>query len=300
MATSAEKKAAVGGVVKRAPRSVFLIDDPTLANTACEHMDLVLLPHPKYGALARFLVIGQSILEVQSVACDPSSWFIGNSVEADGTLYAATRIDALFLALPLLQTSRNKSAEHEGYFVEPSQILNSKSFPSSVSIPDHQWQKICDKKDGWDGPVYRLNDDKLTQWLRYKVEKVAQSLFENQMQRESKVDQAAPEFDRLPLATRKCSLGLISEYLSQSNFENLLTTYNFNYSDIYEKKSSKPSSSSFNGVLITGDSDLTKMPGLDNQGVKRKKEAAAPKSKKLAKVDTKGMKSIMSFFGKKP
>jgi hypothetical protein len=56
----------------------------------------------------RYLVVGNALLEIQRVLQEPTSWFIGQSVESDGALHVATRIDPLYLALPLLYRARNQ------------------------------------------------------------------------------------------------------------------------------------------------------------------------------------------------
>lgn len=45
------------------------------------------------------------------ISAKPSSWFIGDYVQEDGTFYLATPMDPLFLALPALEKGRNAVRE---------------------------------------------------------------------------------------------------------------------------------------------------------------------------------------------
>ena len=105
----------------------------------------------------------------------PSSWFIGHSVQEDGSLYFATLIDPLFVVLPLLDKARKKTAESEGNFMQLDQLLPKSDFPS-VLLPTllTSMHHLCDKRDGWDAPVWRLSDSKVHSWLSKKCQRMMQ------------------------------------------------------------------------------------------------------------------------------
>jgi hypothetical protein len=47
-----------------------------------EHDPLIIsIPHPKRGTPARFILSNGKLLEIQRTICDPSAWFIDNSVQ---------------------------------------------------------------------------------------------------------------------------------------------------------------------------------------------------------------------------
>jgi uncharacterized protein (DUF1501 family) len=91
-------------------------------NKTPESSSIWSLPHPRVPVASRFLFQDGRLFEVQRVMDPdrPRSWFIGDTVQSgspsmarqcdgtDGSLYAATPVDALFLALPWLDKHRRK------------------------------------------------------------------------------------------------------------------------------------------------------------------------------------------------
>ncbi len=97
---------------------VFIIDDQTVCDGRTAAIQSVCLPHPKYAdVLARYLLIGNGsgngngndqLLSIECVKDPPCSWFAGDAVISDGSLYLCTRTDPLFLAVQPLIKARNK------------------------------------------------------------------------------------------------------------------------------------------------------------------------------------------------
>ncbi len=113
-----------------------------------------------------------------------TSWFVDNSVVSNGTLFLATPLDPLLLALPHLSAARGHvDAEKRGYFTPLSQSLGSSTtrLPPTDLLLAHftanpaRLALICDAMDGAE-PQYRLNDEKLHSLLTRKVAKAAVSL----------------------------------------------------------------------------------------------------------------------------
>lgn len=327
-------------------RHVFIIHDEQLANDqlAVGTMQCISLTHPKHNRPCRYLLIGDTILEIQRVIQEPCSWFIGQSTEPDGALHVATRFDVLYMAIPMLFRSRNQTKDHAGYFCSRSQLFGDCELPQSI-IPCHtQLSLICDTRDSstndnsdckanGDTAVYRLNDDRVIQWCRAKVDRIAEcvqsdaSLCPIGMERKDahdKLQSAVPNVSILRVA-----LGLISEYLPSSIFDMLSTSYGMSRRPnaviaarldtvtstttttipTVSTSSMRMSSDAVSGEtitssrwdgppLLTHNADTRRDP-FDITDSKKRKEVPkeTTSAKKLAKVSTSGMKALASYFG---
>jgi hypothetical protein len=68
------------------------------------------------GLPAEFLLLHGHLQEVNWYKERYRSWFIDDSVQGDGSLYLCTPVDPLFLALPLLEASRQQVSCSVLYF----------------------------------------------------------------------------------------------------------------------------------------------------------------------------------------
>ena len=160
-------------------------------------MQAIILPHPRTAEPVRFLLRGGELLEVQKATPTmPASWFVGERVVQDGGIHLATRIDPLFLALPLLERNARTN------FSPLDQILASPEFPHSIKLRataalrpcntapgGAEKAQLCHLADvslamGEDMPLYRLNEAKATAWLRRKAERLAASIAKDVASRE--------------------------------------------------------------------------------------------------------------------
>ncbi|KAJ1345316.1 hypothetical protein BSLG_000829 [Batrachochytrium salamandrivorans] len=96
----------------------------------------------------------------------------------DGSLYVATPYDPLFLLAPILDTHRQKTDESAGRFMQWSDLTSSEDFPDLALLPttinEAILSNICDINDVDSiGRFYRLNDLKFLDWLKAKVEHLA-------------------------------------------------------------------------------------------------------------------------------
>jgi len=83
------------------------------------------LAHPKTGEKSRFMKNNGEILEIQKFYNEPSSWFVDETIQQDGSLYVATPIDPLFLFVPLLEKGRNKNEKRDGVFSSIEDMITS-------------------------------------------------------------------------------------------------------------------------------------------------------------------------------
>lgn len=261
---------------------------------------LVCLPHPKDGQTARFLWRDEQFYEVQRSYRAPSSWFIDEYVEQDGSLYVASKVDPLYLVLPLLKAKRregDKGPEHEGYFCSLADVLAETSHPQlrlvakCAGMPD-QLQHVCEVKQGWDEPVYRLHDERLLQWLRAKTERVVTAIFGKTKLAPLGVDGADPSSEsevKRRATVLKMALGFVSEYLSEELFDTLCSSYGLSSKEIFAVP--KPKNDEEDG---DGDEEMAD-PGKKKDTPSKAKKRKSAASKQLEKA-AKGTKSIKSFF----
>ena len=64
------------------------------------------------GVPTQYLRLHGHLQEVNWFKEQYSSWFCGDAVIGDGSLYLATPVDPLFLALPILEASRQQVRMH--------------------------------------------------------------------------------------------------------------------------------------------------------------------------------------------
>lgn len=267
-----------------ARRSVLVLHGVTRRELAAAPLRLLSLPHPRHGVAARFAAVDGRVFELQRLHRRPSSWLVGGAVEHDGSLYVATPVDPLFLALPFL-------ARASGGFSPLAQVLAAGGHPQAQALAAcaglaSQLDAVCDKKAGWDDPVYRLCEAKLLVWLRAKTEQVAAAL---EAQGAGSGHEAA--------------LPVLSEYISEELLARLAASYGVTPAAARGEKASAAEVKAALGGTISADAD-TDTP----LGAAGKRKAAAPaaaagaaqrKAKKLRKIDTSQMRSLGSFFGKK-
>jgi ribonuclease H2 subunit B len=236
----------------------------------------------------------------------------------------------------LSNSSAPAHSSSSGYFLDLGHIFPPDSFPHSfLSVNSFlsQLALICDTKQGWDSLVYRLNEEKVGKWMRKKVIQTAQQLNEmtsfqplnsGTSDSQMSINQASPEIVQQ-------SIAFISEYISPKDFERLCELFSVSSDSVLmtagkTKKSSANANHSaylFTSAppdesnhqfaieqdgIINADVDFTKPFSASSAALAAKNELSKRKSegkqeassaKKLAKIDTKGMKSLSSFFGKK-
>jgi len=280
-------------------RRLFLITHPTLSQRPIDHFTSITLRHPKHNSPARYLLIDHHILECQSLhPADTHSAFIDDYVLSDCRLYVATPVDPLLLALPVLAAKRQESSEKDGYFLSYDALFAD----ASDRFPFQQWSEkqrpfaalrhVCDVRDGWDEPVYRLNNTKTLAYLTQKLTRLTTLL-----------PTLPSNPTTQPLHT---ALGLLSEYVEAVWLERLCAQYGVEVEAVLKRPgkaaggSRKEASGSEEGMEEVGADGLTERQasGERKSEKDKKKVGVSAAVKKLQKAST-GTKSISSFFGKK-
>eukprot|EP00937_MAST-01D_sp_MAST-1D-sp2_P002604 g2604.t1 len=309
-----------------------------------DQAEAIVLPHPRTGETARFMLRGGELLEVQKATPRlPSSWFVGDRVVQDGGVHIATRVDPLFLALPLLE----KTCEN---YSPLDQILASPETPHSAMLRgcaqlQEQLAHLCDTSDamGPDMPLFRLNEVKAMRWLQRKVERLA-CTFAAEATAEERAGSHAPGFiSSASTASRAASTGasasssasgcgaepteaerragkllaaqVVLEYLDpNSKFAwglKLASACGLKAADLSPSKAARKKQRQEQEDKARKwdeegreDDTLRELTRGAPPSKKQKVTEAAKKqqtlaNKQLAKVNTKGMKSMFSFFKKK-
>ncbi|XP_002734782.1 ribonuclease H2 subunit B-like [Saccoglossus kowalevskii] len=265
----------------------------------------VKLRHPKTEQGAMFMLTNNNteILEVLRFDDQYRSWFIGETVQQDGSMFMSTAIDPLFLLLPYIV-----KADKSSMFMTLDQIVTDEDYPQCIKLLScsgiSDLCHITDSKGNEDFKAYRLNKDKLMEWLKLKTERLADCLEKHSIHavgvkaetfvRSSK-DNSVTRDDYL-----RFSHGMMSDYLSISLSKELNQ-----FLDIKEKvveKSSPEGPPAKKLRLSNGcepDEDYTKFNSTESNTVKPAGKLTNAQ-KTLKKVDKSGMKNIASFFSPKP
>lgn len=261
----------------------------------------VSLPHPKTGAPALFVRsdAGQ-YFEMTKFKEKFRSWFLGDTVESDGSLYIVTPMDPLFFALSLMQKS-NKYRPLEDF-------AEGNEFPTLSNVLkgcEECVQHIADVKVLGDDKVYRHNEAKALIWLEKKVAAVSEVLKARDVTVgascrssalvRSKKDSRPTEQDYVATA-----YSIVADYILPELSAQLKSCLKLDLKteSIVEKTPEAPPAKKLKGA-----ESVQPVEDYSKDILKNVKGVATPKltasQKKLQKVDKTGMKSISSFFAKK-
>lgn len=235
------------------------------------NLTFVTLPHPRYGHNVEFIQVNSHHLYefqiVQPRKGQYGSWFIDQRVSSNSSFYLLSKYDLRFLLLPFfiftsarysplsqiisstLPTS-SKTAATTTASSGPTATTDEPQANEMRKIQlkyQSEWKldEICDVNDklGADMLLYRLNYDKLLHWLRGKVTKLTQviyqkrkqkefkeskSLFDSSFQSKSKSDERRDDDDVEGTSSDedlKTALTIILDYLPDSVTLQLLQSY---------------------------------------------------------------------------
>ncbi|CAG8524727.1 5349_t:CDS:10 [Paraglomus occultum] len=194
------------------------------------------LPHPRTGQAVRYILQDQTLLEIRKVDCGSQrSWFIGNTVQSDGSLFCLTPIDPLFVLVPILDTCRRKTSDSNGLFISLEDILDGEQYPSLPKLSalnniEKYLEWVCDCQVMNSGKVvFRLNDEKVMNWLKAKISHILSNFdsFNSLKQLIQHMNNDSID-DRLRKEIRlKATIEIVMEYLPPLWRERLMAVYNF-------------------------------------------------------------------------
>ncbi|KAG0043945.1 hypothetical protein BGZ83_010827 [Gryganskiella cystojenkinii] len=97
----------------------------------------MLLPNPSSGLPSRYILQDEKLFEMQMVDSEGlRSWFVGDTIQSDGSLYIITPIDPVFMFIPILDIMRKKTPESEGRFLTVEGIFESDQYTSLRRLLD--------------------------------------------------------------------------------------------------------------------------------------------------------------------
>ncbi|KAK3583662.1 hypothetical protein CHS0354_021403 [Potamilus streckersoni] len=301
-----DKKKKISYVKKDPDQWIFLLNDSIVQESPDEENKPVFcrLRHPRTGLGALFLFAkgDKEIYEVTQFKEENRSWFIGNYVQQDGSLFITTPVDPVFLVLPYFikmeKTNRYMTAEqiiYDDEFSETSRLCNT----SQVS----DLHQVSQTKGSDSLYAYKFDKEKTLSWLKIKTERVAEVLEEKKISVCGAHSATFVRSKKFATGSKdeylRYAHGMISEYLPQ-DLSSDLRQY-LGIPSAPEKRQSEaenPPSKKVKLEDITPTEDYSKMRGIQEDKAKSKSKLSAAQ-KKLSQVDKTGMKSISSFFSPK-
>ncbi|KAG0454979.1 hypothetical protein HPP92_024271 [Vanilla planifolia] len=172
------------------------------------------LAHPKSGNSTSFLLKDGVLQEFHWYKQSYGSWFLGDCVREDSSLYMTTPVDPIFIFLPIFSNARMKGNE-PGVFRQLDEILYNTNYPSYqylMSIAEESMQIVCEVKEIGSSKFFRLEDSKVLSWLCCKVQHLKAALIKldtNYSAQEEK-------------ETLKEAVSILSEYLKDEPWLKLL------------------------------------------------------------------------------
>ncbi|KAL9363674.1 hypothetical protein Peur_046459 [Populus x canadensis] len=150
---------------------------PTAGDTAAGiNGCLLLLRHPKSGNATNYLLShdneGAVLQELHWFKQSYASWFLGDYVSQDGSLYTATPVDPVFILLPIFEEARMKKRDDLGKFRQLDEIIFINDYPGYhhlMSIAENCMGVVCEIKEIGSSKFFRLDDSKVLAWLYCKV-----------------------------------------------------------------------------------------------------------------------------------
>lgn len=195
-------------------------------------------------------------LELQSAQLGGKygSWFINQRVVSSQSIYLATRMDPRFLLLPYLEQGGSRFSPIEQIIHSVDQQQQSSGRTAKIPLEKiNAWkmEEMSDINDklGDDMRLYRHNPGKVIEWLRNKVNKVADVLARQRVEKQQSLNKAstfvlggvhpAESCESLKSApTReeiKLAVEIVCDCVSESNASSLIDSFGFNTSEIGAK-----------------------------------------------------------------
>ncbi|XP_010537228.1 PREDICTED: ribonuclease H2 subunit B isoform X2 [Tarenaya hassleriana] len=133
---------------------------------------LLTLRHPKSGNETCYLFNDGALQELHWFKQPYGSWFLGDYISEDGSLYMATPVDPVFILLPIFEEARMKKGEDPGKFRQLDDIVfveGYSGYQHLLSLAEKCMEIVCETQEVGGMKFYRLNDSKVLAWLKCKV-----------------------------------------------------------------------------------------------------------------------------------
>lgn len=286
--------------------------------------------------LSRTSTAPATILQVQSLRKPFGSFFIGSRILSNGALHVATRVDPMYFVLAHLATDDHSTPKWQPL---DQLLENISEYVQQSVSSEHQYRHLCSTNDQFGSIIlYKFQEQRALAWLERKY-KVALQVLEGQLVAEKQrikqhsdgggaftntfnfisdndetvtdsEDTTCSTLERTTLQHEACHV--VCDYLTMewsAKFVQHLklppTTIN-----ICSETSTATTKRKWEGVagssthddlveLTLGTNLVTVEQSKHNEIMKKKLKAQSSGLKQLAKVKTKGMKSMSAFFGVK-
>ncbi|XP_067948976.1 ribonuclease H2 subunit B-like [Watersipora subatra] len=261
---------------------------------------IVTLKHPKSDLPTQFAFSQDySILaEILEHKPDTGSWFIGSEVSSAGSILYMTKYDPIFLIIPYLLQQHQTNPER---YSPLEQLLEDDSYPHARKLCRcaniELLNQVSDVKGADDYKAYKYDNEKLMNWLKAKVEKVATYLKNSNMHVQTGAQSS--EFVRSRADTQDgdfthYSFGIVSDNIPASIADALREHLGLpKHEPPAEEPANKKAKTSAPDYL----EDINAGVLSERKQITDKKLSST--QKKLAKIDKTGMKSLTSFFAPK-
>uniref|UniRef100_A0A0E0KRV7 Ribonuclease H2 subunit B n=1 Tax=Oryza punctata TaxID=4537 RepID=A0A0E0KRV7_ORYPU len=139
------------------------------------------LRHPRSDEETGYLFIDGQLHEFNWFKERFGSWFLGDYVCEDGSLYYCTVVDPILILLPILRAARMSSlnsftvlqnGKDPGKFRQLDEILYVEGYPGYqhlMGIAGNHIELVCEVKEVANVKFFRLDDSKVLSWLCCKV-----------------------------------------------------------------------------------------------------------------------------------
>ncbi|CAH2078448.1 unnamed protein product [Thlaspi arvense] len=134
--------------------------------------ELITLRHPKSENGTCYLFSNGMLQEIQWLKQSYGSWFLGDYISQDGSLYMTTPVDPVFILLPIFEEARMKNGEDPGKFRQLDEILYVEGYPGYqhlLSLAEKSMEIVCQTQEVGSMKFYRLDNSKVLAWLSCKV-----------------------------------------------------------------------------------------------------------------------------------
>jgi hypothetical protein len=218
------------------------------SSNSSPNLSFVTLPHPRYGHNIEFIQVdSHHLYEFQIIQSRKfGSWFIDQRVCSNSSFYLLSKYDIRFLFLPFfISTSTKYSPLSQILYSNPTTDEHQVNEMRKIQLKyQNEWKldEICDVNDklGEDMILYRLNSEKLLSWLREKVTRMTQviyqkrkhreasesrSLFDSSFQSKNKDENSVDLGDAPTDEDSRTALTIILDYLPDSTALQLLQSY---------------------------------------------------------------------------
>lgn len=303
--------------------------DSVLSNDGLKngHCHIIKLKDPSTQESRQYIFANdKDIVEVQNLPADFSSYIVGRHVIKDGNLYVLNRVDPLFWVLALFPpTAENQKSQWQPF----AQIVDSLPREVRTSLIEDQICHLCQvltADQTGDVPYYKFNHEKALTWLKKKQERVYQCLLRQSQAKEIKEKEnlsiqskgggsisasfnmpddpmaVAPEKAGTTISSESQelkieSIDVISSYISgewEKKFVDIMGMKETRQKVLQNSERSIKPIHSYNQSIAIGEESTKEK---EEKKAKKLNEARTMGNKRLAKVNTKGMKSLSSFFG---